>query len=233
MLRALRYEPARGLRQNPVKNVLIVDDHLVVRHGLKRFVEDLGGLAVAGAAESGRQALQLLAQGQWDLVLLDLSLSDMSGLDLLKRIKRLQPLLPVLILTAHAEDSHALAAMRGGAAGYITKDSSAEELQLAIRRAAGGQTYLGPKLTESLVSGLDPRSAATRPRHESLSQRERDVMLRLSRGQSLSAIAAQLCVNAKTVSTYRRRILDKLGVKTNAELVRYVVQRNLDGRQPS
>ncbi|MDK9724051.1 MAG: response regulator transcription factor [Sterolibacteriaceae bacterium MAG5] len=211
-----------------MKKILIVDDHLIVRQGLKQFINGLGQLTVGGEAGTGTQALQLLSAESWDMVVLDLSLKDVNGLELLKTIRRQYPALPVLILTAHGENSHALAAIRGGAAGYITKDSPTEELQLALLRVAGGQTYLGPQLTQLLANGLHQNSTSLQPAHESLSKREFEVLLRLGRGTPLTRIAEQLSLNAKTVSTYRARIMDKLSLQSNADIVRYVDQHGLD-----
>ena len=211
-----------------MKKILIVDDHLIVRQGLKQFINSLGQLTVGGEAGTGAQALQLLGAETWDMVVLDLSLKDVNGLELLKTIKRQYPALPVLILTAHAENSHALAAIRGGAAGYITKDSPTEELQLALLRVAGGQTYLGPQLTQLLANGLHQSPNGLQPAHVSLSKREFEVLLRLGRGTPLTRIAEQLSLNAKTVSTYRARIMDKLSLQSNADIVRYVDQHGLD-----
>lgn len=216
-----------------MKKILIVDDHLVVRQGLKQFINSMGQLTVGGEAGTGAEALQLLGEGQWDMVVLDLSLKDVNGLELLKTIRRMHPALPVLILTAHAENSHALAAIRNGAAGYITKDSPTEELQLAILRVAGGQTYLGPQLAQLLANGLHQSHNGLQPSHESLSKREFEVLLRIGRGTPITRIAEQLSLNAKTVSTYRARIMDKLALQSNADIVRYVDQHDLDPGSPA
>lgn len=189
-------------------------------------------MAVGGEAETGQEALQLVRQGDWSLVLLDISLKDMNGLDLLAGIHRIDPELPVLVLTAHTEDSHAMAAMRGGALGYITKDSPMSELQLAIRRVAAGQTYLGPRLAQLLVNGISPHHHDNLARHETLSKREFEVMVRLGRGMPVTQIAERLSLNPKTVSTYRARVLDKLALQSNADIVRYVDRHRLDPGRP-
>lgn len=206
--------------------ILIVDDHAVVREGLKRFLDETTDLRIAGEASSMREALVMVRQQEWDLVLLDIVLPDQSGLEGLKRIKREQPNLPVLVFSNFTEDEFALASLKAGAAGFLSKDSSPEQLRAAIRTVVGGGRYVGPVLAEQLLSG-----AATEPKklpHERLSAREMDILLRISRGQSLTEIGKVLHRSVKTISTYRSRILQKMGIETNAELTRYVVQHKLD-----
>ncbi len=206
--------------------ILIVDDHAVVREGLKRFLDETTDLRIAGEASSMREALAMVRQQEWDLVLLDIVLPDQSGLEGLKRIKREQPNLPVLVFSNFTEDEFALASLKAGAAGFLSKDSSPEQLRAAIRTVVGGGRYVGPVLAEQLLSG-----AATEPKklpHERLSAREMDILLRISRGQSLTEIGKVLHRSVKTISTYRSRILQKMGIETNAELTRYVVQHKLD-----
>lgn len=210
-----------------MKRILIVDDHVVVRQGLKQFIADIGDLSIAGEASSGAEALPLVQQQDWDLVLLDISLTDMSGLDLLQRLKRIKPELPVLVFSMHAEEAYAMMAITNGAAGYITKDSPADELLLAIRRVANGGNYVGPKLAHQLLTGATNKETP-RQRHEALSKRELEVLLLLSRGLALTVIAERLHLSAKTVSTYRARILEKLDLYSNADIARYVMQHNLD-----
>lgn len=203
-----------------------MDDHAVVRSGLRQFLAGIGDITTIAEAGNGQEALGLALDRDWDLVLLDLWLPDLSGLEVLKRIKRAKPALPVLIFSMHAEDDYAMAALEAGAAGFLSKDSPPEEILGAIRRASQGSKYLSPHLAEKLLSGS--AAASKRLPHESLSAREAEVMLLLSRGVLLTQIAESLHLSPKTISTYRSRILEKLHVESNAELTRYVVKHKLD-----
>ncbi len=206
--------------------ILITDDHAVVRGGLKQFLAETSDIVVAGEAANAREALALVRAQDWDLVLLDISLPDLSGLELLKRIKREKPDLPVLIFSMYSEDDYAMAALNAGAAGYVEKDSDPAQILEAIRRATKGAKYVSPNLAEKLLSG-SVQGGRNLP-HEKLSAREFEVLLLLSRGVSLTRIADQLHLSPKTISTYRTRILDKLDVGSNADLTRYVIQHKLD-----
>lgn len=209
-----------------MNRILIVDDHAVVRNGLKQFLAGTYDAPMIAEAGNGVEALTLALGGQWDLVLLDLWLPDLDGLEVLRRIKLAKPSLPVLIFSMHAEDDYAMSALAAGAAGFLPKDSTPEEIIDAIRRASNGSKYLSSHLAEKLLSGAaaDPRKLP----HENLSAREAEVMRLLSRGIPLTQIADQLHLSPKTVSTYRSRILVKLNVESNAELARYVVKHKLD-----
>lgn len=206
--------------------ILIVDDHAVVREGLKRFLDETTDLRIAGEAESMREALAMVRGHNWDLVLLDIVLPDQSGLEGLKRIKREKPGLPVLVFSNFTEDEFALASLKAGAAGFLSKDSTPEQLRAAIRTVVKGGRYVGPVLAEQLLSGAAGESKPLP--HERLSGRELDILLRISKGQSLTEIGKVLHRSVKTISTYRSRILQKMGMETNAELTRYVVQYKLD-----
>ena len=205
--------------------VLIADDHAVVRSGLRQFLAGTGDLEISAEAATGNAALALVREGGWDVVLLDIALPDLNGLEVLKRIKRDRPELPVLIFSMFSEDDFAIPALDAGASGYLNKDSPPAQILSAIRTVVGGARYVSPTLAEKLLSGL--ASPGRKLPHESLSRRETDVLLLLSRGVSLSKIGEALHVSAKTVSTYRARILEKLGVQSNAELIRYVIQHKL------
>jgi len=209
-----------------MNRILIVDDHAVVRGGLRQFLANTADCQIAGEASTGADALAQVAAESWDLVLLDIGLPDINGLEVLKRIRSQQPTLPVLIFSMYAEDEYAMAALQAGATGYLPKDSTPEEILEAIRRATGGGRYLSPHLAEILLSGAMP-SGRQLP-HELLSPREADVMRRLSRGEPLTSIAECLHLSPKTITTYRARILEKLGLHSNAELTRYVVEHKLD-----
>jgi two-component system invasion response regulator UvrY len=209
-----------------MKRILIVDDHAVVRFGLRQFLADTGDLEITAEAASGAEALALVHKGDWDLVLLDMALPDLNGLEVLKRIKRARPEMPVLIFSMFSEAEFAIPALDAGASGYLNKDSPPHQMLTAIRTVVDGARYVSPTLAEKLLSGL--ASAGPRPPHEALSKREMEVLLLLSKGVSLTRIGEILFVSVKTVSTYRARILEKLGVQSNAELTRYVMEQKLD-----
>ncbi len=205
--------------------ILIADDHAVVRGGLRQFLANATDYRLAGEACSGREALALVAAEDWDLLLLDIGLPDVNGLEVLKRVKRQKPALPVLIFSMYAEDEYALPALEGGATGYLPKDSAPEEILEAIRRAGRGERYLSPQLAEKLLAGT--ARGGLKQAHDLLSEREMAVMRMLSRGIALTAIGESLHLSPKTVSTYRARVLEKLGLRNNAELTRYVIERKL------
>lgn len=207
-------------------NILIVDDHAVVCGGLRQFLADRSDYQIAGEAHSGTEALAQIAARPWDLVLLDIGLPDINGLEVLRRIRQQHTALPVLIFSMHTEDEYAIASLQAGATGYLPKDSAPEEILDAIRRATSGNKYVSPHLADKLLSGV---IATSKPLpHDSLSPREADVMRRVSRGETLTSIASCLHLSPKTITTYRARILEKLGVSSNAELTRYVIEHKLD-----
>jgi DNA-binding NarL/FixJ family response regulator len=206
-------------------SILIVDDHAIVGGGLKQFLANVGGFEVAGEARSGSEALEKIAALPWDLVLLDVGLPDMNGIEVLKHIKRDRPGLPVLVFSMYAEDDYAMAALEAGAIGYLPKDSAPEEILSAIRRASSGERYLSPALAEKLLCGS--LSMTQKLPHDNLSNREYEVMQMLSRGMPLTEIAESLHLSPKTVSTYRARVLEKLGLTRNAEVTRYVLKHKV------
>jgi DNA-binding NarL/FixJ family response regulator len=208
-----------------MNRILIVDDHAVVCGGLRQFLASSPDCQVAGEAHTGAEALTLIAGESWDLVLLDIGLPDISGLEVLRQIRCRHPDLPVLIFSMYAEEECTMAALQAGASGYLPKDSAPEEILVAIRRAVAGHRYVSPQLAEKLLSGTV--SAGRRLPHELLSIREADVMRRLSRGESLTQIGACLHLSPKTITTYRARILEKLDLRSNAELTRYVIEHKL------
>jgi len=205
--------------------ILIADDHAVVRGGLRQFLADATRFRIAGEASSGSEALALVKAEEWDLMLLDIGLPDINGLEVLRRVKQKKPALPVLVFSMFSEDEYAMPALEAGAAGYLPKDSAPEEILEAIRRASRGERYLSPRLAAKLLAGT--ASGGPKPAHDSLSKREFSVMQLLSRGDSLIAIGEFLHLSPKTVSTYRSRILEKLGLSNNAELTRYVIEHKL------
>ena len=207
-----------------MQRVLLVDDHAVVRRGVRAILEDnLPAIAVAEAA-SGDEALAALADPP-DAVVLDLSMPGRDGFDLLAEIKHRQPKLPVLIMSLHGEEQFALRALRAGASGYLTKSTAPEQLVAAITKVLRGGRYISESLAERLAADVGlPGSASP---HERLSDREFDVMRGIASGRSVSEIAAQMHLSVKTVSTYRTRLLDKMGMGSNAELTRYAIEAGL------
>ena len=205
--------------------VFIADDHPVVRQGIRQIVAATDDITVVDEATTGHEALQRLSDVQCDLVLLDLSLPDIDGLDLLKQLKREYPQRPILILTMHSEDQFALRALKAGASGYLTKESAPAELVGAVRKVVAGGRYISQRLAESLAAHLGPD--AEKPVHERLSDREYQVLRLIAAGRSTRDISTQLSLSSKTVSTYRARLLDKMGMKTSAELMAYAVRHHL------
>ncbi|HLR06957.1 MAG TPA: response regulator transcription factor [Pyrinomonadaceae bacterium] len=208
-----------------MKKILIIDDHEIVRDGLKRILTEQSGSNTFGEASTPTEALRVAAEHDWDVVVLDLSLGSRSGLEVLKELKQIRPRLPVLILSMHSEEQYARRAFKAGAAGYITKDSPRAELVKAINKVAQGGRYVSPALAEELVIDLERRS--DRPPHETLSDREFEVMRLIASGKTVGEIASLLSLSDSTISTYRARILEKMGMKTNAELTHYAIKNNL------
>jgi two-component system invasion response regulator UvrY len=208
-----------------MKRILIIDDHAVVRDGVKKIFDEQHRAVVFGEANTRLEALQLARQQDWDLAVLDLSLGDQSGLEVLKELKEIRPRLPVLILSMHSEEQYARRAFKAGASGYITKDSSRTELAKAIDKVAAGGRYITSALAERLVFDLGRDS--DRPPHEALSDREFEVMRLIASGKTVTEIAELLSLSDKTISTYRARLLEKMAMKTNAELTRYAMQNKL------
>ena len=205
--------------------VLIVDDHAIVRRGLRELLSDEFRGAAFGEASNAQQALEQISKKEWDVALLDITLPGRSGLDLLKEVKAARPKLPVLILSAHPEDQFAVRVLKAGAEGYLTKESAPEELVNAIRKILAGGQYVSPTLAEKLA--LDLRRDSTRAPHETLSDREYQIMCCIASGKTVTEIAGELTLSPKTISTYRARILEKLGIKNSAEITRYAIRNGL------
>ena len=208
-----------------MKRILIVDDHEVLRDGVKRIFDKQPGTINFGEAGTVPEALRLTREQDWDVVVLDLSLGDRSGLEVLKELKRIRPRLPVLILSMHSEEQFARRAFKAGAAGYITKDSPRAELIKAVNKVISGGRYASPALAEKLI--VDLEKGTERPPHETLSDREFEVMRLIASGKTVGEIADLLSLSDSTISTYRARILEKMGMKTNAELTHYAIQNKL------
>lgn len=205
--------------------VLIADDHAIVRQGLRQILAETKDMVVAGEAETAHEALRLIRDSEWDVALLDISMPDKSGIDTLKLIRRERPKLPVLMLSMHPEDHYAVRCLKAGAAGYLTKQSAPVQLVRAIRQVAAGRKYISPAVAEELANsiGID----VDQPAHATLSDREYQTLRLIATGHSLSEIAAQLSLSAKTVSVYRARLLEKLNLKNNADIAHYAVKNNL------
>ena len=204
--------------------ILLVDDHMIVRNGLRLIFSNEPDFKIAGEAETAQQALALLQKETFDVALIDISLPDKSGLELLKIMSDLYPKLPVLVISMYAEEVYALRALKQGAAGYLTKNSSASALINAVRTAASGGKVVSADTAQKLAGML---GGARLPHHEQLSDRELEVMKQIAKGESLVDIAMQLHLSPSTVTTYRTRILEKMQMKSNAEMTRYVFGHNL------
>ena len=207
--------------------ILIADDHPIVRAGFKQVISDMPDMLVADEAGNGQEVLQLIGKKDYDLVLLDISMPGRSGLEILKDLKSEKPKLPVLILSIYPEEQYAIRALRAGASGYMTKASAPNELILAIRKISEGGKYISASLAEKLAYYLD--GDAAKPPHETLSDREYQVMLMIASGKTVTEIANELCLSVKTISTYRTHILEKMKMKNNAEITLYAVQNKLVG----
>lgn len=205
--------------------ILVADDHAVVRQGVKQILSDVSDMSIKDEAQNGSETLEKVLQHDYDVVLLDISMPGRSGLEILEDIKNHRPKLAVLILSMHPEEQYAIRALRAGASGYLTKASAPQELIGAIRKVAGGGKYVTSSLAEQLAGELE--GDAEKNPHERLSNREHQVMLMLASGKSVSDIADELCLSVKTISTYRTRIMSKMGMKKNAELTLYAVHNKL------
>lgn len=205
--------------------ILIVDDHPIVRQGLKQTLADAAEIGEIGEAATAQEALDLAGLNTWDAVILDIGLPGRGGIEVLKDINRERPNLPVLILSMHPEDQYAVRAIRAGAAGYLTKDAATEQLREAIHRITSGGRFISPALAEQLATEL--AASGSGPPHASLSDREFEVLRLIASGLSVGDIAGRLSLSVKTVSTYRARILDKMRMKNNAELMQYVLANRL------
>jgi DNA-binding NarL/FixJ family response regulator len=205
--------------------ILVVDDHAVVRDGVKRMFDEQPGTVTFGEASTPHEAITLVREQDWDIVVLDLALGERSGLEVLQELKTLRPKLPVLILSMYAEAQYARRAFKAGASGYITKDCARAELVGAITTVLRGRKYVSPTLAELLIIDLERGTA--QPLHETLSTREFEVMCLIASGKTVSEIANILALSDKTISTYRARILEKMAMKTNAAITHYAIQNKL------
>ena len=205
--------------------ILIVDDHAIVREGLKQILSEVDDLQVAGEADSSSRALQMARREPWDLVLMDISMPDRSGLETLELMKKEHPGLQVLMLSMHRETQYAVRALKSGAAGYLNKQSAPAQLIDAIRLVASGKKYISPEVAQELASQVSGERDSLP--HEGLSNREYQTLCMIASGLPVSAIADQLALSVKTISMYRARLLKKMQMKNNAELTHYAIKQGL------
>lgn len=205
--------------------VFVADDHCVVREGIKHVLADTPDLRVAGEASNGREACLMVSKQTWDVLLLDPDMRDKSGLEVLRDLKQMCPRLPVLVFSMYAGGPYAMRAIKAGAAGYLSKDSLPQELVTAIRKVVHGGCYVSPYLADELVFEMSRDS--DQPLHSNLSDREFQVLCLFANGNTASVIAQELSLSVKTISTYRARILEKLNLKTTADLIRYAIHQHL------
>jgi two-component system, NarL family, invasion response regulator UvrY len=210
---------------NKLIEVLIADDHPLVRSGLKHVLEQEPDFTTPGEAENATQVLQKITEKPWDAVILDIAMPGRSGLETVSEIKRLHPNIPVLILSMHSEEQFAVRAIKAGASGYLTKSNAPEELVKAIRQIVTGKKYVSSSLAEVLANVIE--SGEQRNLHDILSDREYHVVCAIASGKSISQIAEETSLSVKTVSTYRARALEKMSMRTNAELTRYAIRNGL------
>jgi DNA-binding NarL/FixJ family response regulator len=206
--------------------VLIADDHPIVRRGLRQIICEDPSVAQVDEAGNGHEVLELVRAGRCDVLVMDISMPGMSGIDVLKQLRSEGNAVPVLILSVYPPEQYAVRVLRAGAAGYLTKEAAPEELLTAIQKIASGQRYISPALGETLARSIGPD--ADQPKHSLLSDREFAVLCRIGAGKTVQEIADELSLSSKTVHTYRSRILSKMDMKTGAELVRYVVEHDLN-----
>lgn len=205
--------------------LLVADDHEVVRKGLVKVLAETLQPIKVDEAKNGQEALTKVLKSEYDLVVLDIKMPGKSGLDVLKEIKHQRPKMPVLILSMHPEEQFAIRAIRAGASGYLTKECAGDELVLAVRKVLRGERYVSGSLAELMAGELD--SDSEKPLHEILSDREYQVMLMIASGKPVGAIAEELCLSAKTISSYRANILLKTRMKNNAEITHYAIRNKL------
>ncbi len=205
--------------------ILIADDHAIVRAGLKQIVAETSDMVVADEASSGHEALNKAWKNDYDVVVLDITMPGINGLDVLKQLKSQRPELPVLVLSIHPEEQYAVRVLRAGASGYLTKESASDELIMAIRKVSLGRKYVTSSLAEKLAFDLE--TDIEKPLHETLSDREYQVMCIIASGKTANEVAEELFLSIKTVSTYRSSILEKMKMKSNAELTYYAIKHRL------
>jgi len=205
--------------------ILIADDHPLFREGLRHIIAGCPDFTVAGEASNGQEVLEKAWNNEYDMVLLDIAMPGTPGLEVLKQLKHEKPKLPVLVLSMYPEEQYAVRVIKAGASGYLTKESASEELITAIRRISGGRKYITASIAERLADDVEP--TAEKPLHDTLSDRELEVFRMIAAGKTATNIAGELFLSVKTISTYRSRILEKMKMKTNAELIHYAIKHNM------
>ncbi len=205
--------------------VLLADDHRIVRAGLKELLSETGDIAVAGEANDGTEALARIREDEYDVAVLDMSMPGRSGIELIRQVKQEKPRLPILVLSMHSEEQYAVRALKAGASGYLTKESAADQLVTAIRRIAAGGAFVTPETAQRLA--LDLNGAAATAPHTLLSDREFQVFRFIAGGKTVSDIAKQLSLSVKTISTHKTRIMRKMGLANQTELIRYAIEHRL------
>lgn len=205
--------------------LLIVDDHAIIRAGLKQIIADIPDMKVVAEAASGDEALRFIREAAWDVMLLDIAMPGKSVMELIKLSKLQSPLLPILILSMHSEDEYAIRMLRAGADGYMTKEAAPEQLVAAIRKVANGGKYISPTMTEKLISELTLDTE--KPLHTLLTDREYQVFCGIYRGESLSELARKMTLSLKTISTYRTRLMKKMNMTKNAEIIHYAFKHDI------
>jgi DNA-binding NarL/FixJ family response regulator len=208
-----------------MSTILLADDHPMVRAGLREFLEEERGITQIGEAGSGKETLEKLRAGKWDLVILDINMPDRSGLDILRYIRASYPEAKVLVLSAFPERQYAVNVLKAGASGYLSKECAPQELLTATRAVLQGRRYVSASMAELLVSDLD--GEADKPLHRRLSEREFQIFCKVAAGRTVTAIAEELCLSVKTVSTYRTRILEKLSMTSNADITTYALRNEI------
>jgi two-component system invasion response regulator UvrY len=213
------------MTSNNIIKIIIADDHAIVREGLKQILADSKDIVVTGDAENGVDAIKLVRKNDCDVLLLDISMPDRSGIEVLKQIKKEAPKLAILMLSMHREDQYAVRSLKAGAAGYLNKQSAPNELVDAIRLVAAGRKYISPALAQELANQVgDDREV---PLHETLSDREYQTFVMIASGKTVSDIAEELSLSVKTISMYRSRLLQKMKLRNNAELTHYAIRNEL------
>jgi DNA-binding NarL/FixJ family response regulator len=213
------------MSEKAIIKVFIADDHAIVREGLKQILAETRDIIVAGEAENGLEAIKLFRKSECQVMLLDISMPDRSGIDVLKQIKKEKPELAVLMLSMHREDQYAIRSLKAGASGYLTKQSAPRELVTAIRQVAGGLKYISPALAQELANHVGEDHEA--PPHDALSDREYQTLTMIASGKTVGVIAKELSLSVKTVSEYRARLLVKMKLKNSAELTHYAIKNQL------
>ena len=209
-----------------MKRILVADDHTIVREGLKQILAKSGDLQVAGEAANGNDVLKLVREQEWDVLVTDMSMPGRNGIELVRLVKQARPALPVLVLSMYGEDQYAVRAIRAGASGYLNKESASDQLVTAIRKIAAGGVHVSAAVAEALVQNVRGGQRAEQP-HEQLSDREFQVLRLIADGKSVGDIAAALNLSPKTVSTHKTRILHKMNMGNQAELIRYAIEHRL------